>query len=37
MGKVYLLITLYDIYYLLRKGMVLNDGNSHLDSRSHLF
>ena len=34
MDKVYLLITLYYTYYLTRKGMVLNDGNSHLD---HLF
>ena len=34
MDKVYLLITLYYIYYLIRKGMVLNDGNSYLD---HLF
>ena len=31
MDKVYLLITLYYIYYLIRKGMVLNDGNSYLD------
>ena len=31
MDKVYLLITLYYIYYLIRKGMVLNEGNSHLD------
>ena len=31
MGKVYLLITLCYTYYLIRKGMVLNDGNSHLD------
>ena len=34
MDKVYLLITLYHTYYLIRKVMVLNDGNSHLD---HLF
>ena len=34
MDKVYLLITLYYTYYLIRKGMVLNDGNSYLD---HLF
>ena len=31
MDKVYLSITLYYIYYLIRKGMVLNEGNSHLD------
>ena len=32
MDKVYLLITLYYTYYLIRKGMILNDGNSHLDN-----
>ena len=31
MDQVYLLITLYHIYYLTRKGMVLKDGNPYLD------
>ena len=34
MDKVYLLITLYCKYYIIRKGMILKNGFSHLD---HLF